>query len=157
MTQTIDIAHAEAPELRRLLAELPCAEAYNHQYMEGMPEGGGQPDGAICADCKEAPGLALPWASTQCHHGAIIDDVGVRWEQDKCPICNGSGRVPKAVGLEKLFEHGGLTLIRRRDLGRTKQDVSEKFLAVCGTSASMFKGKTPLLAALRAVAKALMR
>ena len=33
-------------------AATPCPESDNHQYMAGMPEGGGAEDGAICADCN---------------------------------------------------------------------------------------------------------
>ena len=105
MTQTIDCAHAEAPELNRWLAEQPCPES---SCIDGLLE-------QMC-DCGDGPdlhmkkheacnglGLAFQWASEKCHHGAIIDDVGVRWPKEKCPMCNGSGRAPKAVGLEDVM------------------------------------------------------
>ena len=152
MTQTIDFANAEAPELNRWLAEQPCPES---SCIDGLLE-------QMC-DCGDGPdlhmkkheacnglGLAFLWASEKCHHGAIIDDVGVRWPKEKCPMCNGSGRVPKAVGLEELLEQYPVMLYPL-----FAADGSQSSWQAMLRPNSAADGETPLLAALRSVCASL--
>ncbi len=121
MTQTIDIAHAKEPELRRWLAELPCHICGGEGF---------QAFGVIKESCSgcEGDGLALPWASEPCQ-----DKWHTVWHERmmlgklNCPSsCNGFGRVPKAVGLEEL--HAYLFTLGHI---RIEYDNTNKFIVCC--------------------------
>ncbi len=58
-------------------------------------------------DLYEDHGLAFPWASESCGcHSFRSPGHCYRCaiSKDSCGACNGSGRVPKALGLEELME-----------------------------------------------------
>jgi hypothetical protein len=92
-------------QVRRLAELKDCPNWHLHQYMIGMPEGGGEPDGAICADCKDgqplirtADGRTL---RRECNE-AIRDDEGFPMghcstgfpRMKSCPLCHGTGWLP---------------------------------------------------------------
>ncbi len=130
---TIDHALAEEPKLWAWLAELPCPECKGKGFPRPQTFAGGE-----CFRCHGL-GRAFPWASKPCpagHGNFALHD---------CPDkCKGSGRVPKAVGLEELLEH---------DL-RSVGQYGETGLYWAKTHASgeevAAEGETPTLAALRA-------
>lgn len=91
MTPTIDPTTASETAIRLWLATLPC------------------PDGARCpvSNCKTF-GLALPWASLECPWcRGIGQDLP---SKRPCNRCGGSGRAPKALGLEELLERFPMSL-----------------------------------------------
>ena len=150
MTQTIDFAHAEATELNRWLAEKSCQCGAD---TEPPPRGkncwrahGPGGDHRDCNPCK-GTGLAYPWASNKCNNiwcqgsGAEPDPQDVDKNQT-CHTCNGSGRVPKAVGLSEL-------IVQSQHLGcydAVAEAITKQLLAKWSTSDEI------TLAALRAVA-----
>ncbi len=111
MTQAkIDINHAEAPELIRALTEQPCpCPADGVTPIHDMTVCGPAAHSTLCP-CYPS-GLANPWASLPCSGGlGCLDCVArpVPLVHDaliytRRRVCNGSGRVPKAVGVEELF------------------------------------------------------
>lgn len=167
MTQTIDPTRANVDELRRWFADEPCPTCNGSRwnfggddFMERRHE-----ECTACLDTDGRPtGLAFPWASELCRpcyvcleHGrkAIVDEDGccVTCGAD-APECDG-GRVPKAVGLEVLFEHGLMSVADHSDNGYfavygVKTEGTSMKIAVFNG-----KGETPLLAALRAGVRSL--
>ena len=138
MTQTIDPTKAEAPDLIRWLAEQPCrcSQGCNQGYHTDDPN---YRTGVTYCEYCQGTGRAFPWASEPCPGESLESCQG-----EGCLICNGSGRVPKAVGLEELFEHG-------IDFVERSYSLEQQWAARFGSSWGY--GETPLLAALRAVAK----
>lgn len=136
MTQTkIDPTKANIEELRRWLAEQLCPVECSSRTE------------CIHAGC-EATGLAFPWASKKCRRAFHNSGHEIRGFND-CPHCHGSGRVPKAVGLEELVMLPGTSWSFE-----PRQDDYW-----CGLFHSVIDGEplthsavgeTPLLAALRA-------
>lgn len=120
MTQTLDIAKAEAPELNRWLAEQPCPQCGGQKGYRGddwdMPR--------LCTVCK-GTGLAFPWASEKCLHQNL---EGVGWEQD-CS-CNGSGRVPRNITIEDVLDHASRDQRRRILVGLAAQEKDFKLETV---------------------------
>ena len=179
MTHPPDIPHAEAPELLAWLAGLPCPECEGFRTVFSHDEDGNRVAEVPCGGCREesgkevvirdlgrgrggyypeiasgkprSTGLAFLWASEPCtnpFHTSGHEIPGF----NECPICNG-GRVPKAVGLEELFEQG-ITDVTQDPKPRRKE---ETYVARYGWSLinpPKGRGKTPTLAALRAVAQA---
>lgn len=144
MTQTIDPTKANIEKLTRWLAEQPC------QCDSGVCRKG---DPIYCSSCfPPCDGLAFSWASEECSnrlgcpacvakpkplvHDALIYARG--------HVCNGSGRVPKAVGLEELME---LYPDDFWNFTKTKADGEWRVVFRLRD----YYGETPLLAALRAV------
>ena len=128
MTETINIAHAEVPEILAWLAELRvgCGE-----------------DLCYCT----SPNLAFLWASTRCTVRAGRMNLDVHgWN---C-LCNGSGRVPRAVGLEELYKHGIYSVTKY---------APDRYGAIHDSDIHILagEGETPTLAALRAVAESAKR
>lgn len=155
MTQTIDFATAEAPELNRWLAEQPCPRDWGWGPVGNW--GTAEVTHIESCDCQ-GTGLAFPGASTVClnqaEHHRLLGDAEVC--HPECYRCNGSGRVPKDVGLELLFEHG-ITSVTQDPKPETKEEI---YIAVFGWSLikpPIGKGETPLLAALRAVCASVQR
>ena len=92
MTQTLEIAHAEAPELQRWLAEQPCQ--FCRAKDEGIPHQGCQ-----------GTGLAFPWASSGegCPFCGGASRPPPEGDNSPCEDCDDTGRVPKAVGLDTIL------------------------------------------------------
>ena len=130
-------------ELIRKLAELLCPKCGGSGWR--WDRGGCRVN---CRDCQDSnsnlTGLAFLWASEGCLHWGTD-------EGDTCPDCKvqapDSGRVPKDVGLEELFEHGNLL-----NVGRYHGRGFRAEYNLYGTEPAF--GETPLLAALRVVAQA---
>lgn len=102
ITQVIDPTTASIEECRRWLAAQPCLRCKDTSGYEPVPRPGDIDFGA-CLGCK-GTGLAFPWASEECRgywpgEGSVTQPC---WSG--CEECKGSGRVPKAVGLEELLE-----------------------------------------------------
>lgn len=61
-------------------APQPCPNADDHPYLEGMPEGGGKADGAVCATCRLMPqppeGLYERCRLTPDEAKRAVDDYG---------------------------------------------------------------------------------
>lgn len=158
ITQVIDPTKANIEECRRWLAGQLCPNCLgdkrvisNTLWTDAHSEA--VENCTVCIDSEIKPtGLAFPWASEEC--GALWCNNGVspnaRDPDGICHDCNGSGRVPKAVGLEELLRQGvigaagqyGTTGLYWADLPDRKH---------------LTEADDPLLAALRAVVKAGMK
>jgi len=138
MTQT-DTTAAIA-EARRRLAEMPCPE---------QPPHGSGPEGYLkfrhWSKCFcQGTGRAFPWASVVCGFVSYTTDGA---QHTVACICNGSGRVPKALTTDDLWEHGIYSITKYApDRYGAVHDSDIHILAA--------EGETPLLAALRAVEQA---
>ena len=153
-TQAIDSATWSVEQCRRWLAGQLCLDCIDG-LLEQMCDCGDGPD--LHMKKHEACGglgLAFPWASEECGNwvglpgkSASCQEGGGHEGHNKC---NGSGRVPKAVGLEELFKYG---LIYIQKLPTEWEAVCNRFTPGIekATSGVKAKGETPLLAALRAI------
>ena len=158
MTQTIDFAHAEAPELNRWLAEQPCSECSGKKRIISetlWPDVQSEPveSCTACLDANGEPtGLALLWASKECPPWFNHLGKPASWQEGGShkghAKCTGSGRVPKALTTDDLWEHG-LDFIER------SYSLEQQWAARFGSSWGYGDGDTPLLAAFRAVAGSL--
>lgn len=112
MTQTIDIPNAEAPELYRWLAEQVCITCKGKGIMPAQHH---DTEPFTCLRCRGL-GLASPWASQECpNYICLQPDLwgGIGYitlggpGEEKLPVkhpqCNGSGRVPKEMGLSLII------------------------------------------------------
>ena len=146
MQTKIDPAKAEAPELIRVLAEKPCS-CLSSNFSSGCCGACYAEDrhSHACNRCED--GLANSWASEPCPKMQTV------FHPDTCGCVN--DRVPKAVRLEVLFEHG-ITSVKEDFEPRNSR---EGYLATHGWSLlnpPQGRGETPLLAALRAVVRSQM-
>lgn len=155
MTQIkIDIDRAEAPEIIRALAEQPCGHTWGPSMHPGavpMPELDKlHPHPKYC-DCQGLS-LANPWASEACSGGLGCLDCVAKPEPlvhdaliyARGHVCNGSGRVPKAVGLS-------LIIVESQKLGCYQEVADVVTKQVCSRWSSE---EEILLGALRAMAQA---
>lgn len=94
MTQTqIDPFIANEQELVGWQSSLGC-KGQHRWTSDGTKEG-------ECADCRNTS-LAFLWANKPCQ-SYRTELGGAPSEHAQCCMCNGSGRVPKDVGLEEVF------------------------------------------------------
>jgi hypothetical protein len=137
MTPIIDSTTVE--QICTWLAEQPCPDP---GCIKGLDKGSPSVFGS-CRSC-DGTGLAFPWASEECPPWFGEPGKPASWQEggshkghDKC---NGSGCVPKALGLEALLEMQYMVVI---------EALAGEFIA------SRPQDRPPdfLLAALRAVAK----
>ena len=97
MTQTTDTTAAIA-EARRRLSEMPCLQDWGWGPASGEIK---HPPDCIC----QGTGRAFPWDSEECVRTVKVkgQEVFMLCKGTEDCQCNGSGRVPKAVGLEELL------------------------------------------------------
>lgn len=132
-------------QLRRALADEPCPNCGGNGGW-GTGEAliyDGSIDVEICDVCQ-GTGRAFPWASEHCFCMSktcwiVRGRIGQHEDNCGCEDCNGSGRVPKAVGLEELLEREYMVVI---------EALSEEFIK----SGPQDRAPDYTLAALRAIA-----
>lgn len=139
-------ANLNADQVLRAIAEQPCDPTVCDEGQTVIEEMTHEACGGL--------GLANPWASELC---PLLTQWPARHLAKRrsglsCTRCNGSGRVPKAVGLEELVVLPGTSwsFEPRRDgywCGLFHSVVDGEPLSHSAA------GETPLLAALQAVAK----
>jgi hypothetical protein len=149
MTQVTD---PTIEQIRAWLAGQPCSDCGGTGRVPAAPHLSPASGFALCRPGCKGTGRAHPWASKLCHLCFGTSAKGL----PTCTTvleggCNGSGRVPKALGLEELLEvASGIVDCINLNLRQGKWE--------CRLMAGHMKdfwgqGETPLLAALRAVAK----